>query len=121
MNPEQKPTAEAVRVKTGIQLITEERTRQIEKEGWSAAHDDMHTVGDLIDAAICYGVVASAEVRGSCAEEWPAEMMTNPLTALAWPWEHEAWKPSDDPVRNLVKAGALIAAEIDRIQRSDDL
>ena len=31
-----------------------------------------------------------------------------------WPWPPEFWKPSDDPVRNLVKAGALIAAEIDR-------
>jgi hypothetical protein len=32
-----------------------------------------------------------------------------------WPWEPEGWKPSDDPIRNLVKAGSLIAAEIDRL------
>ena len=34
-----------------------------------------------------------------------------------WPFEDAAWKPSHDPVKNLVKAGALIAAEIDRLQR----
>ena len=34
-----------------------------------------------------------------------------------WPWSDKWWKPSDDPVRNLVKAGALLAAEIDRLQR----
>ena len=32
-----------------------------------------------------------------------------------WPWEPADWKPDNDPVRNLVKAGALIAAEIDRL------
>jgi hypothetical protein len=35
-----------------------------------------------------------------------------------WPWDASWWKPSNDPVRNLVKAGALIAAEIDRLQRA---
>jgi hypothetical protein len=35
-----------------------------------------------------------------------------------WPWSKKWWKPSSDPIRNLVKAGALIAAEIDRLQRA---
>jgi hypothetical protein len=36
-----------------------------------------------------------------------------------WPWEPE-WdkRGSGDRMRDLVKAGALIAAEIDRLQRS---
>jgi hypothetical protein len=34
-----------------------------------------------------------------------------------WPWDWRFWKPSVDPIRDLVKAGALIAAEIDRLQR----
>lgn len=33
-----------------------------------------------------------------------------------WPWDAKWWKPSDDPIKNLVKSGALIAAEIDRLQ-----
>jgi hypothetical protein len=36
---------------------------------------------------------------------------------IFWPWDQDWWKPSPDPIRNLVKAGALIAAEIDRLQR----
>jgi hypothetical protein len=32
-----------------------------------------------------------------------------------WPWSFEWWKPKDR-IRNLVRAGALIAAEIDRLQ-----
>lgn len=31
--------------------------------------------------------------------------------------EEKWWKPSDDPIRNLVKVSALIAAEIDRLKR----
>jgi hypothetical protein len=39
--------------------------------------------------------------------------------SYSWPWDAEWWKPSPDSVRNLVKAGALIAAEIDRLQRKE--
>lgn len=35
-----------------------------------------------------------------------------------WPWDKSWWKPTpDDRIRELIKAGALIAAEIDRLQR----
>jgi hypothetical protein len=34
-----------------------------------------------------------------------------------WPWDLSWLKPSPDPKHNLVKAGALIAAEIDRLNR----
>lgn len=33
----------------------------------------------------------------------------------AWPFDAPSWKPSEDPIKNLVRAGALIAAEIDRL------
>lgn len=105
-------------MKTGIEIIAEERARQLKHHGWTPEHDDGHTTGDLTDAAICYATVASAEVRGSSAEEWTPEIMTSPHCLHSpWPWEHEAWKPSDDPIHNLAKAGALIAAEIDRLMR----
>jgi hypothetical protein len=43
-------------------------------------------------------------------------VFTNPETPPPnWPWDAKWWKPSVDHVRNLVKAGALIAAEIDRM------
>lgn len=87
----------------GIELIASERERQILAEGWTPEHDDAHAHGELCGAAMCY--IANRDVT------------TTREPPLGWPWEREWWKPSDDPVRNLVKAGALIAAEIDRLQR----
>lgn len=100
---------------SGIDLIAGERYRQRTQEGYTSEHDDKHSLGDLADAAACYAQVAGAQTRGASAKEFPAEMM---MSEAGWPWEEESWKPSDDPIRNLVKAGALIAAEIDRIHRT---
>jgi len=95
-------------MKTGIQQIAAERDRQITTEGWTPEHDAEHPDGALAEAAISYTTTASAQVRGNCG----AKLMDD-----QWPWNPEWWKPSDNPIRNLVKAGALIAAEIDRLQR----
>jgi len=89
----------------GAGLIAAERERQVTAEGWTPEHDDEHTIGELVDAAVCYlkhGLDAESPVI------WP------------WPWAEDWWKPSDDPIRNLVRAGALIAAEIDRLTRAAD-
>lgn len=92
----------------GAQLIAEERQRQVNVEGWSAEHDDKHYDNEMAWAAICY--VKRANIGPSYHPQ------TRPPLS-AWPWDDECWKPSEDRVRNLVKAGALIAAEIDRLQR----
>lgn len=86
---------------TGAELISGERARQINREGWTPEHDDAHNIGQMADAAVCYVNAA----------------MDPNTIPYRWPWEREWWKPSPDPVRNLVKAGALIAAEIDRLRR----
>lgn len=93
-------------MKTGAELIAEERQRQLNKEGWTAEHDEQWINGELLDAAEAYlrYVRTGNEI---CFGSVPAE--------LIWPWDSKWWKPSRDRVRNLVKAGALIAAEIDRI------
>lgn len=89
-------------MKTGIELITKERQRQIDVEGWTPEHDDEHVDGQLAKAAACY-----ADPFGFF-QGIPSR----------WPWFAEWYKPSaNDRVRDLVKAGALIAAEIDRLQR----
>lgn len=101
------------RTKTGAELIADERTRQVNAEGWTAFHDDsQHYSGELVSAAICYAEAGS----GFDLEISPRDGKRPTL----WPWEPSSWKPSDDLVRNLVKAGALIAAEIDRVQREDN-
>ena len=81
---------------TPLDEIAAERQRQKEKEGWTAEHDDAHYSGDLAKAAACYAVPV--------------------LSIKWWPWGREWWKPKDQR-RNLVRAGALIVAEIERLDR----
>lgn len=104
-------------MQNGIELIAAERMRQWQSEGFSFVHDDGHQLGELSEAGAAYATVASAMIRGVSAGEFPADMMT---AEGKWLWEEESWKPSDDPIRNLVKAGALIAAEIDRLLRKEN-
>lgn len=96
----------------GAALIAEERARQVAKEGWTPAHDATHTEGELAQAAIAY---ADEATRIGMSPRTAREVET-------WPWEDEAWKPAKGPsitfadsVRMLTKAGALLAAEIDRL------
>ena len=102
-------------MKTGIELIAAERERQMQVEGWTPDHDDGHKNGELSKAALCYASLAEDQVdrKHNDGEQMPPPEF--------WPWQDWGgdnwWKPSNDPVRNLVKAGALIAAEIDRLQR----
>jgi len=91
-------------------MITAERQRQIEQEGWTPEHDDEHRRGELARAAACYAQSAAYHARHFT----PHYVFGRPSE---WPWDLDWWKPSGDPVRNLVKAGALIAAEIDRLTR----
>lgn len=86
----------------GVSRIAAERRRQIEVEGWTAEHDadittdgEWHTSGQLAKAAACYAVGDPA----------------------GWPWGAAWWKPGASRIRELEKAGALIAAEIDRLLR----
>lgn len=88
----------------GIELIAKERDRQINVEGWTADHDSQHTEGELAFAAIAY---IEADETDS-----PGNLYTAAYSF--WPWSSNWWKPKDR-IRNLVKAGALIAAEIDRL------
>jgi hypothetical protein len=91
----------------GAELIYRERNRQLREEGWTAEHDDLHNQGELAMAAACYALT-----------EFNRDEEMYRLTPPQWPWEAKWWKPTPhDRIRELVKAGALIAAEIDRIQR----
>jgi hypothetical protein len=89
-----------------IALIAAERRRQVEAEGWTFDHDDRHADEVLAAAAVCYAV--------------PPDLRDPRPSAIPdlWPFEASSWKPSpDDRVRELVKAAALISAELDRLLR----
>lgn len=94
--------------RTGAEMIAAERQRQIEREGWTAEHDDEHEWGELARAGACYADHTAAMLEGQETDD------PHPF----WPWRTEDWKPTSDPIRDLVKAGALLAAEIDRLSRA---
>ena len=84
--------------------VLAERKRQVTAEGWTPGNDDEYEHGELADAAGCYAL--SSELF-DCAGEPPRP----------WPWPDEWWKPTNRR-RDLVKAGALILAEIERLDRA---
>lgn len=102
-------------MKTGAEIIADERKRQIEVEGWSAEHDAQHTNDELIKAAMCYLQPESVRTYNRLWDsKTPDDIKIPPAL---WPWDKEWWKPSpDNRIRELAIVGALIAAEIDRIQ-----
>lgn len=93
--------------KSGVDLIAAERERQVSAERWTPEHDDEHDRAQMARAAACYALTRGEVVK--------VEKTTIP--PMEWPWGSAWWKPTGDAVRDLVKAGALIAAEIDRLQR----
>jgi len=102
-------------MKTGIELIAAERERQITAEGWSEDHDATHIEGQLAYAAASYALYHG--LKTTFPPESFVKLRLEDQATKEWPWDAEWWKPSSDSVQNLVKAGALIAAEIDRISR----
>lgn len=86
--------------------IERERRRQVEAEGWSAEHDDARRTGEFTEAAIAYYLSGTSGVQMSSATGAPVN----------WPFSPAWWKPHGKR-RDLVRAGALILAERDRLQR----
>ena len=99
--------------RTGSERIRFERWRQLVFKGFSFDHDDRHVDGELAMAALAY---VNAGLVSQCRPNTRV-VLSLPNNALGWPWGRSEWKPSDDPIENLVRAGALIAAEIDRLLR----
>ena len=119
-------------MKTPIELIKDERTRQIEKEGWTLEHDDTeHPDGELAMVAALYASPEdNLQIVEYCKECNEAHHILDP-----WPWmdsvnydrygdggvdiEHHAWdkRKEVNRMRRLQIAGALIVAEMERLQR----
>jgi hypothetical protein len=131
--------------KSGVELIADERRRQVEVKGWTATHDDVHEGCELARAAVCYAAPVRVYefgepddiygMAGSCNDR----IHTYIQLRDPWPWDegdgcNDKRERYDDDrgagivdnvtlslqrrIRMLVIAGALIAAEIDRLQRT---
>ncbi|MBZ7262444.1 hypothetical protein FMK81_13095 [Klebsiella oxytoca] len=93
---------ESLTFTTAATDVLAERQRQITAEGWTPEHDDEYQHCEMAVAAACY-IMADDDPRADVPE--------------LWPWPSEWWKPTDVR-RDLVKAGALILAEIERLDRA---
>lgn len=81
--------------------LLKEREKQTQLKGYSPARDDGYVHGDLAAAASAYA--------------WRAG---SPGTRTnLWPWGQSQFKPSGDRRKDLVKALALLWAEVERIDR----
>jgi hypothetical protein len=89
------------------EMIVSERARQLCKEGYSPAHDDQHTEGQLAVLAAAYALSSRSGYETRLQRMVAAHL----LDTYGW-----KFKPKD-PVRDLVRAGALILAELERVIR----
>lgn len=99
--------------------VMNERDRQHNEEGWTPEHDDKYVAGELVAAATCYAVVVAHTrhhvLRGKINAD-PILYQTLSPPEL-WPFDRMWWKPKDER-RDLVRAAALLLAEIERIDRA---
>lgn len=107
----------------GARRIMRERRRQIQQEGWDEENDDKLTQDELAWAAVCYAAPQRVFTLNKGVTPDDPEISF-----------HDPWPRNFDPafdkrpnlkrkpairtrIRALEKAGALIAAEIDRLTR----
>ena len=89
-------------MKTAIELITKERAEQIEKHGFDSSHDETNDDGELRHVAAC--LITGAKTY--YPDHWDKSFLVK-------------FEAKDD-IERLVVAGALIAAEIDRLKKLED-
>lgn len=99
-----------------IEEIRSERHRQVDSEGWTYEHDDQHVDGSLADVAAVYAAGRSVFVKEDYVDH--SSRLKYVFVSL-WPasWDVKWFKPKNRR-RDLVRAGALIVAEIERLDRA---
>lgn len=102
---------------TVIDEIAAERRRQIDVEGFDAAHDDSPGNRGIALAAATYAYAAALPDSRRQSISGIYSIDNNQIARDLWPWHRSWWKPTDRR-RDLVKAGALIVAEIERLDRA---
>lgn len=101
-----------------IDEIAAERRRQVDQEGWSPEHDDRHENGSIVLAAVAYAMASITDQAERAVMDEFGDWESTPYDILKfWPWDREWWKPKSRR-RDLIRAAALIAAEIERLDRA---
>jgi hypothetical protein len=85
-----------------LEEVLNERRRQIEVKGFTVEHDRQHDEGELAEAAAAYALYA-AHIPG--AKDF-------------WPWQYHSFRSGTER-EALIKAAALLVADIERIDAKD--
>jgi hypothetical protein len=104
-------------VDDGVWLIAKERIRQQAKEGYNSEHDAKHEFGELALAACAYAFPNSTFEPLDDSQSFDTNVFIRIKRRAFWPFHYLEYKPEGDRIKELVKAGALICAEIDRLQK----
>lgn len=88
--------------------VYKERERQRNEKGYDASHDDAHKAGELANAAACYAM--KVDSFGLSSE----------IHSHLWPEGWDAPKPGDTRRQELIKACALLLAEMERLDRAEE-
>lgn len=96
--------------------VLAERRRQVAQEGWTPEHDDKQP-GRMARAAACYASHAGGCLGWSPGAYRQADPPHTSEAEVLWPWDWDWWEPKC-PRRDLVRAAALILAEIERLDRA---
>lgn len=117
-------SAPAMGVSEAGRDVLAERRRQIEAEGWTPEHDDKHEAGELARAGAYYAIHWIGYLHPDPISA--GEALETAIHSERYDWFHKAdclwpWQPTErntkDPRRDLVRAAALILAEIERLDR----
>lgn len=111
-----------VRVPHVIFDVMHERRRQIEVEGFTPEHDGTHCDRSLARAAICYVDQYASLAWLLDGEDNGEKIYAEEPVPNDWPasWAEKWWKPKS-PRCDLVRAVALLIAEIERLDRAEAL
>lgn len=108
---------------SGVERIAAERARQVDEEGYTAEQDDRWEAGQLAEAAACYSMPGNLYVERRFAggvrfvDPWPFRIYLDKRRSVGANYPDRIEVEGEERIDRLVKAGALIAAEIDRLQR----
>jgi|CXWL01.1.fsa_nt_gi hypothetical protein len=100
------PALQAREANAAVGMVMDERWRQLRL--YPIQHDDTHDAGEIAQAAAAYALASAAETD-----------LEREIAVDTWPWELDDFKPST-PLADLIRAGALLLAEIERRLRAGE-
>lgn len=105
-----KQIMQALCITPGVEPVLYERCAMMNTPGHTRT-EDIYTLAQLLQGALCYAETALVQIQKGVTNLPPCYVHKD------WPWERKDFKPGNDPLENLAKAGAFLVAETERLMR----